>query len=275
GGGAARPATPATTAPRSRSPARRPPRPRGRPPPPARPRPPARSAPRAAGAARRRPRPSRPRTSGGGRVLGRGGQRTVDRKLMSRPRCARSSPWGRRAPVEPPLLPTAAWTAARASGLMAATWGATSPLPGPLAGGRGGPPRLLTPLNGEETGPVPLTGPASVSSAAQWRSGGSDEELTEGILPVSRAPSGEGPRRPPSKGDGPAPGRPRPGASRSGAGPGRSARGARPESGTAGIGPVSPTAGSGPVSSSAGVGPVSPARAVGPRPAPSFTRGAG
>src|SRR5690606_40198665 len=137
------------------------------------------------------------------------------------------------------------------------------------------PPRLLRPLNGEETGPVPLTGPASVSSAAQWRSGGSDEELTEGIWPVSRGPSGEGPRRPPSKGDGPAPGRSRPGASRSGAGPGRSARGARPESGTAGIGPVSPTAGSGPVSSSAGVGPVSPARAVGPRPAPSFTRGAG
>src|SRR5690606_26568410 len=159
--------------------------------------------------------------------------------------------------------------------LMAATWGATSPLPGPLAGGRGGPPRLLTPLNGEETGPVPLTGPASVSSAAQWRSGGSDEELTEGIWPVSRGPSGEGPRRPPSKGDGPAPGRSRPGASRSGAGPGRSARGARPESATAGIGPVSPTAGSGPVSSSAGVGPVSPARAVGPRPAPSFTCGAG
>ena len=51
-------------------------------------------------------------TSVDDRVPGRGGQRTVERKLMSRPRWARSSPWGRRAPVEPPLLPTAAWTAA-------------------------------------------------------------------------------------------------------------------------------------------------------------------
>ncbi len=75
---------------------------------------------------------------------------------MSRPRWAMSSPWLPPWPVEPPALPTVDCTADRASGLMAATWGAISPSlgrgrlgPGRLGPGRVGP-RLLRPLNGDE-----------------------------------------------------------------------------------------------------------------------------
>jgi len=116
---------------------------------------------------------------------------------MSRPRWAASSPGARREPpAEPPLLPTVAWTAARASGLMAATWGAISFDSGPT-GCRGGP-RLDSPENGDETGPV--IGWVPVSSAAQCRSGGSEPGPTGRIWPVSL--SGDGPRRPLSNGDG-------------------------------------------------------------------------
>ncbi len=45
------------------------------------------------------------------------GQRTVERKLIRRPRWAMSSPWlAPRAPAEPPALPTVAWTAERGFG---------------------------------------------------------------------------------------------------------------------------------------------------------------
>src|SRR4029453_13053680 len=100
-----------------------------------------------------------------------------------------SSPWLPPRPwLMPPALPTVDCTAARASGLMAATWGAISPS---WCGGGGGPvgptplgprppgPRLGRPENGDEVGPVLVT-----SSAAQWRSGGSDDPDTGRIWPV-------------------------------------------------------------------------------------------
>src|SRR5262245_53363515 len=116
-----------------------------------------------------------------------------------------SSPWLPPRPwLMPPALPTVDWTADRASGLMAATWGAISPsltgggLLGPMLVG----PRLVRPENGDEMGPEP-----GASSAAQWRSGGSDDGGTGRIWPVSWGRGAAGPGRPLSNGAG-SPGRP-------------------------------------------------------------------
>jgi hypothetical protein len=105
-------------------------------------------------------------------------QRTEERKLMSLPRCATSSPVLRLlAPADPPVGPTAASTAARASGLMAARWGASSP----SAPDRRGPSEL-SPANGEVIGPV--VPPGASSSAAQCISGGNADDDTARICPV-------------------------------------------------------------------------------------------
>src|SRR5918996_5328346 len=96
---------------------------------------------------------------------------------MRRPRCATSSPvLGPRVPTEPPVGPTVACTAARASGLMAARWGASSPSPGTDRAG----PSEPSPANGDVIGPV-VPGP---SSAAQCISGGSADDDTARIWPV-------------------------------------------------------------------------------------------
>lgn len=104
-------------------------------------------------------------------------QRTEERKLMRRPRWATSSPvLGPRVPTEPPVGPTVACTAARASGLMAERWGASSPSPGTDRAG----PSEPSPANGDVIGPV-VPGP---SSAAQCISGGSADGDTARIWPV-------------------------------------------------------------------------------------------
>src|SRR5690606_6736820 len=55
-----------------------------------------------------------------------------------------------------------------------------------------------SPLNGDDAG-LPFTEPPPVSSAAQCRSGGSDDGVTGRIWPVS-CELGDGPSRPPSNG---------------------------------------------------------------------------